>query len=210
MPVEPLTRERRRALTRDHLLAAAAEVFARRGYHRTTLDEIAEAAGFSKGAVYSNFAGKDDLFLALMRQRGQQLVSEFAAAAASAEDSAETVAALRAVYSAAEDRRDAWALWTEFTLYAVRNADVLEEMVAASRATQGLVVDLVERQLEQAGIVPPLHADQIARIYTALFVGLWQQQAIDPEAVDDDLFAAAVVFVRQAVEAMGTPREELD
>ncbi len=48
-----------------------------------------------------------------------------------------------------------------------------------------------------------LQTSQIARIYTALFLGLWQQQAIDPDAVDDDLFAAAVVFVRQAVEAMG-------
>ncbi len=207
MPLEPLTRERRRALTRDHLLAAAADVFARRGYHATTLDEIAEAAGFSKGAVYSNFASKEDLFLALMRRRGEQLVTEFAAAAKSAQDPDETVAALRAVYSAEEDREQAWALSTEFTLYALRNAAVHEELVAASPATHGFVVDLVERHLEEAGIVPPLDADQIARIYTALFLGLWQQQAIDAEAVHDDLFAAAVVFLQQAVEAMGTPRE---
>src|ERR1700756_5756827 len=113
MPLEPLTPERRRAMTRDHLLAAAAEVFGRRGYHAATLDEVAEAAGFSKGAVYSNFASKEDLFLALLRQRGAQLVSEFAFAAANAEDPSDSVAALRGVYAATEGRREAWAFWTE-------------------------------------------------------------------------------------------------
>ena len=208
MPLEPLTPERRRAMTRDHLLAAAADVFARRGYHDATLDEVSEAAGFSKGAVYSNFANKEDLFLALMRQRGQHFVSEFATAAASAEDPSDTFAALRGVYAASEGRQEAWALWTEFTLYALRNTVVRDELVATSRATHALVVELVDRQCQQAGINPALHPDQIARIYTALFYGVWQQQAIDPEAVDDDLFAAAVVFVRQAIEAFGSPRRK--
>ena len=67
MTMEPLTQERRRQLTREHLLAAAAQVFAERGFHGATLDEVARVAGFTKGAVYSNFASKDDLFLALFK-----------------------------------------------------------------------------------------------------------------------------------------------
>src|SRR5580692_9220744 len=66
MTIQPLTPERRRQQTRDHLLAAAAQVFAERGFHGATLDEVAAAAGFTKGAVYSNFKNKDDLFLALI------------------------------------------------------------------------------------------------------------------------------------------------
>src|SRR5918996_3044348 len=66
---EPLTPERRRAMTRQHLLEAAAIVFARKGFHEATLDEVAATAGFSKGAVYSNFKSKDDLFLALLDDR---------------------------------------------------------------------------------------------------------------------------------------------
>src|SRR5919204_3512035 len=61
--IEPLTPERRRAMTRQHLLEAAAIVFARKGFHESTLDEVAATAGFSKGAVYSNFKSKDDLFV---------------------------------------------------------------------------------------------------------------------------------------------------
>ena len=66
MTIEPLTPERRRQQTRDHLLRAAAQVFAERGYHGASLDEVAAAAGFTKGAVYSNFKNKEDLFLALL------------------------------------------------------------------------------------------------------------------------------------------------
>src|SRR5580704_14433973 len=67
MAIEPLTPERRRQQTRDHLLAAAAQVFAERGFHGASLDEVAAVAGFSKGAVYSNFKNKEDLFLALFK-----------------------------------------------------------------------------------------------------------------------------------------------
>src|SRR5476649_1930069 len=69
MAFEPLTPERRRAMTRRHLLEAAAIVFARDGFHGATLDDVAATAGFTKGAVYSNFKSKDDLFLALLDDR---------------------------------------------------------------------------------------------------------------------------------------------
>src|SRR5436190_10521639 len=69
MSFEPLTPERRRAMTRQHLLEAAAIVFTKNGFHGSTLDEVAAMAGFTKGAVYSNFKSKDDLFLALLDER---------------------------------------------------------------------------------------------------------------------------------------------
>src|ERR1019366_10573898 len=67
MPLEPLTVDRRRQQTRDYLLSAAERVFAERGFHAASLDEVAAVAGFSKGAVYSNFKNKEDLFLALFK-----------------------------------------------------------------------------------------------------------------------------------------------
>src|SRR4249920_557563 len=79
-----LTPERRRALTRRHLLEAAGVVFARQGFHGATLDEVAATAGFTKGAVYSNFTSKDDLFLALLEDRTERqlaVVSDVLAAA---------------------------------------------------------------------------------------------------------------------------------
>ncbi|HEV2920825.1 MAG TPA: helix-turn-helix domain-containing protein, partial [Actinomycetota bacterium] len=63
------TRAQRRQQTRARLLDAAGQVFARRGFHAATVDEVADAAGYTKGAVYSNFANKEELFLALLDQR---------------------------------------------------------------------------------------------------------------------------------------------
>ncbi|MFP5380534.1 MAG: TetR family transcriptional regulator, partial [Vicinamibacteria bacterium] len=65
VPVEKLTPERRRQQTRDVLIEAATEVFARRGFEGAALEEIAETAGFTRGAIYKNFAGKEDLFFAV-------------------------------------------------------------------------------------------------------------------------------------------------
>src|SRR5271165_5975415 len=72
MDLQPLTPERRRQQTREHLLAAAAEVFGQRGFHGASLDEVAAVAGFTKGAVYSNFKNKEDLFLALLESEYQR------------------------------------------------------------------------------------------------------------------------------------------
>jgi len=71
---------RRRAASRAALLDAAATVFARDGFHRATLDAVAAEAGLTKGAVYSSFDGKDDLFFALQERRFAQLAEEQAEA----------------------------------------------------------------------------------------------------------------------------------
>ncbi|WP_244851233.1 TetR/AcrR family transcriptional regulator [Caballeronia sp. SL2Y3] len=66
-----LSREETQALTRQRLLSVAKEHFARDGYAAASLDRIADEAGFSKGAVYSNFAGKDELFLGVLEEHGR-------------------------------------------------------------------------------------------------------------------------------------------
>src|SRR3712207_3440591 len=76
----PRTRRQQRSETRAALLEAAARVFARQGFHRASVEAVADAAGFSTGAVYSNFAGKEDLFLALYEERIERRREELRAA----------------------------------------------------------------------------------------------------------------------------------
>jgi AcrR family transcriptional regulator len=71
-----LTRKERQERTRELLVAAASRVFARRGYHQATVEEIAAEAGFSTGAVYSNFSGKEELFLSLADLQVSERVAE--------------------------------------------------------------------------------------------------------------------------------------
>ncbi len=104
MALQPLTPERRRQQTREHLLAAAAEVFAERGFHGASLDEVAAVAGFTKGAVYSNFKNKEDLFLALFKANYEQ---EMQALRATLEDSeVPPKPAFRTSLALIRDRRD--------------------------------------------------------------------------------------------------------
>src|SRR4051812_50109383 len=65
---------------RERVLQAAGEVFAERGFAAASLDQVAAAAGFTKGAVYSNFRSKDDLFLALMEDEGARRIDTVEAA----------------------------------------------------------------------------------------------------------------------------------
>src|SRR5271163_4144869 len=121
MTAEKWTPERRRQLTREALVASARDVFAQRGFHAASLEEIAEAAGFSRGAVYSNFENKEELFFAVL---DRHVELQLAAFDAFLEDSGGPVAA------ADEDVARAWrrltagsdpqwlALSLEFRLYA--------------------------------------------------------------------------------------------
>src|SRR5438128_5855960 len=120
---EPLTPERRRGMTRQHLLEAAAIVFARNGFHGSTLDEVAATAGFTKGAVYSNFKSKDDLFLALLDDRIEReftaIQSELAGGPRPREQELPRMRDLVREQMWADD--DWIALYLEFVLYALRN-----------------------------------------------------------------------------------------
>ncbi len=105
-----LTREEKKALTRSRLLEAAEEVFLRRGFHRAGLEEVTEEAGFSTGAVYSNFESKDDLFLALLDERMERRVREFHEAAAKRETLEDLARGDARRYAATMARKPEWTL----------------------------------------------------------------------------------------------------
>ena len=123
MPLEPLTAERRRQQTREYLLQAAAQVFAERGFHAATLDEVAAAAGFTKGAVYSNFKNKDDLFLALLEDAYAREMTALKATIEGSDVPPEArIGDFVSLIGGELDRvPNMGALYLEFHLYALRN-----------------------------------------------------------------------------------------
>ncbi len=86
MPRKRLTREERRAATRTDLLDAASRVFARQGFHAATLDDVAREAGYTTGAIYSNFGGKEDLFLSAFEEQIARHIREVTEAVSGAGD----------------------------------------------------------------------------------------------------------------------------
>lgn len=189
MDTKRLTRDQRKAQTRERLLDAAASVFTLRGYHAASVDEIAEQAGFSTGALYSNFAGKEDLFLELFERHVAERVQMLEAAIDSL-PSAEARA-----HSAAENVMEwlraepgMFLLFVEFWAYAVRDPELRPRFAASSGALRDACARLVARGAEDLGLDLPLSADRLGTAIHALGTGIALERVADPDAVDDELF----------------------
>ena len=188
-----LTRAERRRQTRARLLAAAGEVFARRGFHAATVDEVADAAGYTKGAVYSNFATKDELFLALLDERIAAQLEQTQALYA-VESSEELLAAMRGrterEFAAA---RDFGLLMVEFSLHAMRNPAAQAGLAERYRQLRGRLGELITRRYARRHASPPMPAEHLAALALATDAGLFLQYAAEPGALPWELHADAML-----------------
>jgi AcrR family transcriptional regulator len=189
VPVEKWTPERRRQLTRDALIEAAAQVFTRRGFHAASLDEIAEAAGFTRGAIYKNFADKEDLFFAVFDRSIEKNLAAFADRMDSNDAIADLdAAALADIWKSVRGRDlDNYMLELEFRLYAMRNPEVRERYVTHQRAMRDLIVRFTEERVEEAGFKLAIRAEEVAIIVEAASEGFLAAAYLDPDL--DYLFA---------------------
>ena len=165
--VERWTRERRLEHTRSLLLDAAEEVFAEKGFTTATLDDIAHAAGYTKGAIYKHFATKEDLFLAVSDRYWRRYFDNFAEVMLTARQigARELDEVAERWRQLSRDRgAEHAALGHEFTLYLFRNPDA-RERVAAKRAEVveklgKFIVAGIDR-LGGALLIPPMTFAQI-------------------------------------------------
>ena len=105
-----LSREESQEITRTKLLAAARALFVQNGYGMTSLDRIADEAGFSKGAVYSNFSGKEDLFLEVLEEQGRTTLDRLMTALMTAGDDPEAAIDCIATWSDAVSKSGNWPM----------------------------------------------------------------------------------------------------
>jgi AcrR family transcriptional regulator len=144
---------RRRAATRQRLLAAAEQVFAERGFGRTSVEHVCDAAGFTRGAFYSNFASLDELFLAMWEQRSEQLRTDLAAAVdVEAPEQVESVRDAVEHVLAVVPVDDAWyRITAEFTAHALRTPGLTRVMAAREDAIQDALLPILDRLVAQVG-----------------------------------------------------------
>jgi AcrR family transcriptional regulator len=193
-----LTRAEAKAQTRQRLLDSAARIFAQKGFGGASLEEIAESAGYSTGAMYANFGNKDQLFLEVVAAQRSRAAARRIEEAAQIFDEAlaggtDVFDALSRMFVQIADRDRAVApLQAEFWLYAVRNPDA-KRVIADSLSSQ--VDDLepvVARALERYGAAPDATPREVTVILLALFQGLVRRRRLEPAAVPDDLLARAL------------------
>ena len=202
MAFEPLTPERRRAMTRQHLLDAAAIVFTREGFHGATLDEVAATAGFTKGAVYSNFKSKDELFLALLDERieRQFAVASEVLESGSHEMSEQFPRVRELLHSNAFFWDDSWTtLYLEFVLYSRRNPEAAEKLAASARRTREFVAAMIDAEYGNVGNRPKYPTAHIAEISLALFNGLGIDRMVDPASVTDETLDTVLTYLYESL-----------
>lgn len=170
-----VSRVDRKAQTRADLIAAARRVFLRRGFHAATLDEIAEEAGYTKGAVYSNFQGKDDLFLSLLDEHYVQRtrVHRELMQRLELEDPEEARRAIARAMLEAYDREPTW--WTlvaDFSTHASRDPALSARLRELRQRFLTSMASLIEMVGERHGIGYTLPAYEVARGTGAVMRGL--------------------------------------
>jgi AcrR family transcriptional regulator len=171
----------RRAATHERLVEAATKVVARRGFHAATVDEIAREAGYSVGALYSNFAGKDDLFLAVFDGHMRWYEERLGVAAAATD----TERVFSDWMDALMRDPEQLLIFIEFWAYAVRKPKLRRSFAARLAEIRTAMGEAIERRAEATGADLPLAPEALAVVLLAVGRGLGLEKLADPEAVDD-------------------------
>lgn len=204
MPDLPRTpQHERRARTRSALLAAAGRVFAERGYHGATLEDVVAEAGVSKGALYHYFHSKQELFLALLEELLGEGLDDAQALIAERGPEQEHVVLAAEGFLRRVGRDPRWlSLLLEFLAYGSRDPQVRAGVSAHFiKPTRRRIADLIQRHsppgLDRSG----LSAEELAVAAAALMNGLAIERAFDPAGVPDDLAGRVIGSLTAGVKA---------
>jgi AcrR family transcriptional regulator len=193
---------------REELLTAALRVFARRGYRQAGVDEIAAAAGYSKGALYWHFSGKEDLLLALLEERVDAPLREMVALLESAPpDRDMSVEASREFARRLSSERDAMLLEREYWSLAIRDPE-LRARYAERQAElrRALARALEERALHLGTPDLPMPAEDVARIVMTIIGGLTVDELVEPRSVRPELLGETLALVYAGLVARAQER----
>lgn len=184
-----LSRTERRAQTRQGLIDAAARVFVERGFRGASIEAITAEAGYTRGAFYSNFGSKEELFAELLQQRVYANYREMAEASMRGERPSlrETGRQLAAIQEN-PDGRWLFVLWLELLAHAGRDEGFRKIASAFWSVTRQAVAEGGRRAYAEAGETPPVPPEHVATATIALDIGLALQHFVDPEAVPLTLY----------------------
>jgi AcrR family transcriptional regulator len=202
-----MNRAQKRAANQTRLLEAAQRVFTERGYDGASVSEIAAESGLSNGALYYNFANKQELFLALMDERIAALTSQletvFSAKESGRSDTAQDVRRMLSADPNAPRNRQEWTLFFEFLAQATRDPVLRRSFRARIRDLRSALTATVSRRAEEEHAGLSLPPEQVAIAIQALGWGLAAQRLIDPAAVDDVLGRLLVALLRGLAQTDG-------
>jgi AcrR family transcriptional regulator len=188
--------------TRTKLLDAAAKVFSERGFAASSVDDVAAAAGMSKGAVYWNFESKDDLIEALIEDRVIAPLRALIDFTRSAPADQPTAGRADEVITAVLDQPQLLLLFHEYWIAGVRNPETREHNIALLRDLRDALGDALDARREHLGMpVLEIPARDVATAYTALAQGMWLIGIADPDFFPKGLYSEIIALVYEGLVA---------
>jgi AcrR family transcriptional regulator len=183
-----VSRVERQAQTRTDLIAAARNVFLRRGFHGATLEEIAQEAGYTKGAVYSNFEDKDALYLAVLDAHYERRIEAYAGIMLEGEQFEEALGEVSRFMAEADANEPRWLpLLAEFVAHAARDEQVrlayLDTRNRFLRAIAG-ILDATQDRYSKRFKLPSF---EVARASSALQRAMSSERQLDPDGISPEL-----------------------
>ncbi len=196
---ERRSRAEKQAETRTRLLAGAAEVFRARGFQASSVEAITRQAGYSRGAFYSNFESKEQLFVELLQDRVyegyRRLLEEVPAGGDTALERLRSAAEQAADRQRNDDDRWLFELWLELLAHAVRHPEFARVAAGFWSGNRAMLAGMTEATAAAAGVELPSDATDLATAQIALDIGLAVQHLVDPDAVPLELYPKLYVLL---------------
>ncbi|MFD7467016.1 TetR/AcrR family transcriptional regulator [Streptomyces tendae] len=175
---------RRRVRTRANLLDAAFAVFAAKGFGRVSIEEVCEAAGYSRGAFYSNFGSLDELFFALYEQRADLIAEQVTTALAADGPGLDVPAAVERVSEVLLLDRDWLLVKTDFLVHAARDPEVARTLLEHRARLRRAIADRLARARGHTALPAVLgDAEEAAHAVVAAYDGVTTQLLLDRDVV---------------------------
>ncbi len=200
------TRKEKQAQTRRSLMRSASKLFAERGLQNASIDDLAEDAGFTKGAFYANFESKESLFLEMLDERFAERLEEIKRVLASEASDEEKAVRAGDDFTAMLRADPEWQrLLFEFTAYAVRDDDFRRELVARRRDLRATIAAALQTRTEQLGLDPTVPVEQIAQMTSAMAAGFAVERLLEGDEVPDEMFGTMLLVFFAGLRALAAP-----
>ncbi|MFE3184623.1 TetR/AcrR family transcriptional regulator [Streptomyces violascens] len=195
---------KRRPQTLARLLDAALEVFAESGFGAARIEDVCRRAGYTRGAFYSNFSSKEELFFALFDAHAARELERITRLADGTDDRDLSVTRIAALLAHVEPDERTWFLvTTEFTLYAIRNPEAAARLADHDARLREQAAALLGGLLARAGLRPRGDLAELVRVVVALREGVLGQSYVEPDALAPGALAGQ--FLPYLVEAVTEP-----
>ncbi len=190
----PALSRRRRENTRARLLEAALDVFAERGVKRVTVDELVAAAGFTRGAFYSNFSSIDEVFFAVFEDQAERMLVAVRGAIEAIPAGEFSLESLGAILDSVHPFGRQWYLiHTEFVLLALRNEEARGLLGQYSRSFHAELVDVIGDVLARLERRPTIPLEQVTETAVALYMHSIAQEHLGEETLGPDQLLGSVL-----------------